>query len=181
MTNRTAANRYARALMDVARKEQVDPQQVADQLGEFANLLTAHPTLGKVLLNPAVPAPRKKSTVRELLARVSVAPVLSKLLELLAERDRLVLLPDIVAAYRERLLDLQHVVRAEVTTAAPLAPGRSEAIAESLKRLTGRNVALSTRVDPALVGGIVARVGSVVYDGSVVRQLEKLKERLVQG
>jgi F-type H+-transporting ATPase subunit delta len=97
---------------------------------------------------------------------------------LLAERDRLVLLPDLLAAFRDRLLDYQNVVRAEVTTAVPLDGGRTAAIERSLAQATGRNVALTTRVDPALVGGLVARIGSTVYDASIVTQLQKLKQRL---
>ena len=133
-----------------------------------------------MLLNPAVPVPRKRAAVVELTEQAKASPILSKLLVLLAERDRLVLLPDLLAAYRERLLDYQHVVRADVTTASPLAPERAQAIQNGLARVTGRTVILSTHVDPSIIGGVVARVGSTVYDGSVTRQLEKMKERLVE-
>jgi F-type H+-transporting ATPase subunit delta len=107
-----------------------------------------------------------------------LSPVLGKLLVLLAERDRLLLLPDLVVAYRERLADHQNVVRANVTTAAPLAPERVEQIRHSLSRATGRAVTLETQVDPALIGGLVARVGGTVYDASVMTQLERMRQRL---
>jgi F-type H+-transporting ATPase subunit delta len=178
VTNRTAATRYARALLDVAIKEQANLDQIQDELAQFADLFTQHPTLQKVLLNPAVPVPRKRAAVVQLTERAKVSPILSKLLVLLAGRDRLVLLPDLLAAYRERLLDHQHVVRADVTTASPLAPDRALAIQSGLARVTGRTVMLSTRVDPSIIGGVVARVGSTVYDGSVTRQLERLKTEL---
>jgi F-type H+-transporting ATPase subunit delta len=178
VTNRTAATRYARALLDVAIKEQADLEPIQDELSQFVDLFIQHPTLHKVLLNPAVPVPRKRAAVVELTERAKVSPILAKLLVLLAGRDRLVLLPDLLAAYRERLLDHQHVVRAEVTTASPLAADRAQAIQSGLARVTGRTVMLSTRVDPSIIGGVVARVGSTVYDGSVTRQLEKMKETL---
>lgn len=181
MTNRTAATRYARALLDVAIKEQANLDQIQDELSQFADLFTQHPTLQKVLLNPAVPVPRKRAAVVELTERAKVSPILAKLLVLLAGRDRLVLLPDLLAAYRERLLDHQHVVRADVTTASPLTADRAQAIQSGLARVTGRTVMLSTHVDPSIIGGVVARVGSTVYDGSVTRQLEKMKERLVES
>jgi F-type H+-transporting ATPase subunit delta len=73
------------------------------------------------------------------------------------------------------------VVRAEVTTARPLEAERAKAIESSLAKLTGRTVTLATKVDPAIIGGVVARIGSTIYDGSVTRQLEKLKERLVES
>jgi F-type H+-transporting ATPase subunit delta len=181
MTNKTAATRYARALLDVAVKEKTDLERVSAELADFARLFVDHPLLAKVLLNPAVPVPRKRSAVAELTARAGTSPILAKLLLLLAERDRLVLLPDILDAYHERLLDYQHVVRAEVTTAAPLAPDRAKALADSLAQMTQRTVTLATAVDPTIIGGIVARIGSTIYDGSVTRQLEKMKERLIHG
>jgi|SRR5262245_18093183 len=180
MTNKTAATRYARALLDVAIKEKANPEQIERELADFTALLDAQPLLKKVLLNPAVPVPRKRAAVADLTSRAKLAPVVSKLLVLLAERDRLILLPDLVDAYRSRLADYRQIVRAEVTTAAPLAPERVQQIQKSLADVTGRSVALQTRVDPAIVGGVVAKVGSVVYDGSVTRQLEKLKDRLVE-
>ena len=182
MTNRTAAARYARALLDVAVKEgQADLRGIESQLAAFADLFTAHPALAKVLLNPAVPAPRKKAAVAEVVARAKPAPVLGKLLVLLAERDRLVLLPDLLASYRERLLDHLKIVRAEVTTAVPLASDRAKAVEQSLAALTGRTVTLATSVDPSIIGGVVARIGSTVYDGSVARQLERMKTQLIEG
>ena len=181
MTNKTAANRYARALFDVAVKETVDLQMLDDELSAFVELMRQHPALEKVLLNPAVPAPRKRSAMTELVKSAQVPPVLAKLLVLLADRDRLVLLPDLLAAYRDRLLEHQQVVRAEVTTALPLAPERVRSIEQSLVNLTGRSVRLSTRVEPALIGGLVARVGGTVYDGSVTTQLDKMRRRLTES
>ena len=182
MINRKAADRYARALLDVASREpSTDLDAVERDLAAFANLFTEHPSLATVLLNPAVPAKRKQAAVAELTARAEVAPVLAKLLSLIAERDRLVLLPDLVVAYRERLLDHQHVVRAEVTTAVPLDADRAEALEQRLSRVTGRTVRLAMKIDPAIIGGVVARIGSTVYDGSVTRQLQKMKERLAEN
>ena len=178
MTNKTAALRYARALLDVAVKERADLEQIENELSQFADLLKRYPTLAKVLLNPAVPVPRKRAAVAELLAQARLSPILSKLIALLADRDRLVLLPDLLAAYRDRLLDHRHVVRAEVTTAAPVDAGRVQAIQNSLAKVTGRTVTMATKVDPSIIGGLVARIGSTVYDGSVTRQLERMKERL---
>jgi F-type H+-transporting ATPase subunit delta len=181
MTNRTAGNRYARALLDVAIKEQGDLQQIAAQLAEFVAMFEQYPALSVVMLNPAVPVPRKRAAMVELTGRAQVSPILSKLLVLLAERDRLVLLPDVLAAYRERLLDHEHVVRAEITTAAPLAADRAQAIERGLAQLTGRTVMLAARVDPSIIGGVVARIGDTIYDGSVTRQLAKMKEALVNS
>ena len=181
MTNKTAATRYARALLDVAVHEQLPLEDIEGEIASFADLFTTHPTLGKVLLNPAVPVPRKRAAMADLVALARVSPVVGKLLLLLADRDRLVLLPDLVASYRDRLADYRLVVRADVTTTTPLSSARTQAIQEALARVTGRTVRLTTRVDPAILGGMVARIGSTVYDGSVTRQLARIKERLVEN
>jgi|SRR5580704_17198275 F-type H+-transporting ATPase subunit delta len=178
MTSRTAALRYARALFDVAVKEAADLQEVEQDLTAFAELFSRHDTLRKVLLNPAVPAPRKRATVAELLERMKVSPVVGKLMTLLAERDRLMLVPELLDAYRQRLLDHRHIVRAEVTTAAALPADRTEAIGQSLAAATGRQVMLATRVDPSIIGGMVTRIGSTVYDGSLIGQLARMKKKL---
>ena len=181
MTNKTAATRYARALLDVAVKEKADLDLIQNELSQFADLFTQYPLLEKVLLNPAVPVPRKRAAVSELLAQAKFTPIVSKLLALLADRDRLVLVPDLLKAYSDRLLDFRGVVRAEVTTASALEPHRAAAIQKGLAVVTGRTVLLATKIDPAIIGGLVARIGSTVYDGSVTRQLEKMKERLVES
>ena len=178
MTNKTAALRYARALLDVAIKEKADLEQIERDLADFVALLATYPALEKVLLNPAVPVPRKRAAVADLMARAKFSPILSKLLLMLAERDRLVLLSDLLASYRDRLMDYRQVARAEVTTATPIDPKRVQAIQSGLAKTTGRTVTVSTKVDPSIIGGIVARVGSTVYDASVARQLERMRTRL---
>jgi F-type H+-transporting ATPase subunit delta len=178
MTNSTAANRYARALLDVAVREKADVDLIERELAAFVELFAQFPALERVFLNPVVPVPRKRAAMDALASRVGVLPILAKLLGLLAERDRLVLVPGLLAAYRDRLLDYRNVVRAEVTTTAALAPERAKSIEASLARLTGRTVSLSTKVDPAIIGGVVTRIGSTVYDASVVRHLERMREKL---
>lgn len=180
MSNRSVAARYARALVDVARKE-ADPQVVESELASFVALYQRHQALSHVLTNPAVPASRKAALVRELVERGRLSAIVGRLLGLLAERDRLVLLPELLDEYRRRLLDLMNVVRAEVVTAVPLPQDRVAALEQALAAMTGRTVSMEARVDPAIIGGVVTKIGSVVYDGSVKRQLEKMRETLTVG
>jgi F-type H+-transporting ATPase subunit delta len=105
--------------------------------------------------------------------------VLAKVLGLLADRDRLALLPDLAAAFERRLMDHRQVVRASLATAVALPPDRVAALKDGLAEATGRDVQLETTIDPSLVGGAVARIGSTVYDGSVTTQLEKLRRSLI--
>ena len=177
MSTRASAARYARALLDVVIKEG-DPEQAEQDLAAFADLLSGNPELQNVLTNPAVPVGGKRGVVKDLVARLKPSPPVGKLLALLADRDRIVLLPDLLAVYRERLMDYRKIVRAEVTTAVPLPDNRAAELKQRLADITGRQVAMTTKVDPAIVGGLVAKVGSTVYDGSVVTQLAKMRDRL---
>ena len=177
MSTRASAARYARALLDVVIKEG-HPEQVQQELTAFADLFAQNPNLEKALTNPAVPVSGKRGIVKELASRLSLSSPLTKLLLLLAEKDRLVLVPDLVAVYRERLMDHLQVVRADVTTAEPLAESKVALLKERLAQLTGRTVTMTTKVDPSIIGGVVARVGSTVYDGSVATQLDRIKNRL---
>lgn len=178
MTNKTAATRYARALLDVAIQEQADLDQIERDLDGVAALFKQYPALAHALLNPVVPVPRKRAAVAELTAAAGLTPMVAKLVGLLADRDRLVLIPDLVTAFHERLLDHRNVIRAAITTTEPLSADRAKAVEAGLASATGRTVSLTANVDPAIVGGVVTRIGSTVYDGSIRRQLQKIRERL---
>jgi len=177
VTNRSSAARYAKALLDVSREEG-DPQAVEREFVAFVSLAAGYEPLARVFANPSIPVQRKVALVEALAARADLGPIVRKLVLLLAGRDRLVLLPDLLEEYRSRLLDLLNVVRAEVTSAVPLPAGAAEAIGRAIEQRTGREVAMTSRVDATLIGGVVTRIGSVVYDGSVKRQLEKMKDAL---
>lgn len=178
MTSRAAATRYARALFDVAKKE-ADVQHAGRELSAFARLVEGNEMLLRTLTNPAIPVQNKRAVVEQLLARGGpLSPVVTKLLLLLADRDRLAILPELASAYEARLMEEARVVRAHVTTAIELPAERVNALRDGLARATGRQVQMETRVDASIIGGAVARIGSTVYDGSVTTHLQKVKERL---
>ena len=179
MTNRTAAARYARALFDVSEQDR-DLRQVEAALARFADLIDGHETLGRVLFNPAIPTGRKRALVDALIGRLGdVIPPVAKLLRLMADRDRLGLLPEVLRAYRARLLDHLGVVEAQVTTARPLTSERALAIEHSLARASGRDVTMVSDVDPEILGGLVARLGTTVYDASLAGHLERIRHNLL--
>ncbi|MBA3639456.1 MAG: ATP synthase F1 subunit delta [Acidobacteriota bacterium] len=178
MTSRVAATRYARALFDVARKEG-DIQQAGRDIEGFARLVAENEPLSRAFANPAIPAQRKRAVVEQLFAAAGpTSPIVQKLVLMLAERDRLVLLPELATAYEARLMENAQVVHAQLTTAVALPQDRIAALQQGLARATGREVQLAASVDPSIIGGAVARIGSTVYDGSVTTQLQKVKERL---
>ena len=180
MTTRTSATRYARALLDVLLKES-NAERGATDLATVSALLRQFPDLQNAFTNPVIPAARKLALVQELLPRLSLSVPVGKLLLMLAERDRLTLLPDLVAVYQERLEELQHVVRAEVTTAEPIAAERLSTLQQRLASATGLTVKVTWKVDPSIIGGVKAQIGSTVYDGSITRQLQKIRQQLGEG
>lgn len=180
MSTRASAARYAKALFDVALTEST-PEQAERELTAFADLVRGHADLQQALGSPAIPAANKRAVVAQLLDRQQPSSPVRKLLLLLAERNRLELLPDLVAVFHERVMEHLKVVQAEVTTAAPLPPDRAAQLQQRLGSLIGRTVTLKTTVDPALIGGMVTRIGSTVYDGSVANQLAALRQRLTES
>ena len=182
MTSGAAAGRYARALFDVVSKEGGDVEKVQAALDQFTSLVTAHDVLSATFANPAIPASKKQGVVKALLDRSgAIPPILGKLILMLAERDRLTLLSDVARLYRERVMDHQKIVRGEVTTAVPLAPDKLRALEQGLQKASGRQVVLESKVDPSIIGGVITRLGSTVYDGSITTQLEKMKESLIDA
>lgn len=180
MSTRASAGRYARALLDVVIKEG-DPEQVEQELTALADLFAGNPELQKVLTSPAVSVTAKRGIVESLVSRAAPSPMLARLMLMLAERDRLALLPELAASYRERLMEHRRIVRADVTTAVPLSPEQVAQFEQRLAAATGGRVTLTTAVDPSLIGGAVARVGGTVYDGSIATQLARMRERLEQA
>lgn len=178
MNTRASADRYARALLDVVAKEG-NPEQVQQELATFAELF-GHPDLNEVLQSPAIPSAAKRGIVRALIGRINPSAPLAKLLLMLADRNRLTLVPQLAKVYDERLMELRQVVQVEVTTAMPMASSQAAEFEQRLAKATGRRVKMTTAVDPALIGGAVARIGTIVYDGSVAKQLARMKERLAQ-
>lgn len=179
MSTRASAVRYARALLDVALKE-ADPEQVGSQLVAFADLVGRHADLREALTNPVIPVTAKERVVNDLIGRLGSTPPVSKLLLLLAQRDRFVLLPELVDAYRLRLEELRGVIRARVTAAEELTREQAAQLQDRLAAATGQTVTLTTDVDPSLIGGVIARIGSTVYDGSVATRLSRMREKLLQ-
>ena len=178
MSTLSVARRYAAALFDVARKSGTE-ERVGEQLTAFAGLVAGHADLQRAVDNRAIPVTAKKALVAALIdASGGMTAELKRTLLLLAERDRLGTLPEVASSYRDRLMGQQKITAAEVTTAVPLSPEHRATLTAALRRAAGGEVTVTERVDPSIVGGVVARVGSVVYDGSVQHQLDRLRETL---
>ena len=167
---------YARALLDIAQAEGV-LDEVEDEMFRFARTLENEIRLRDALIDPQLPVERRVAMLRELLG-VKATQHTINLISFVVEQGRARELTQIIdslvqlaAAERDRAV-------AEVRTAVPLDDGQRERLARALRDATGKEITLKVIVDPAVVGGLLARVGDMVFDASVRRRLELAKERL---
>jgi F-type H+-transporting ATPase subunit delta len=179
MSVRTSATRYAKALLDVAINES-DPSIVEQDLTSIARAMAGSAELRRALTSPGIPQQIRVNVVGALAAKAGVQAPVAKLLKMLADRGRLDLVPTMAEVYSERLRAHRNIVRATVTSAAPLSAEKKERLEASLSGMTGKNVQVETVVDPSIIGGIVTRIDSTVYDGSIRMQLARMRQQLVE-
>lgn len=180
MTLQAIARRYAAALFDVTKSNStLDAAQAG--LASFAALVAGSPELTAVFASPAVPAHKKLSVAQTLVAQLNAPQEIQRLITALGDRDRLGLVKDVASAFDAKVRQEKHILQAEVTTAVPLSAERTAALASALGQALGGTVTIEPRVDPSIVGGVIAKVGSLVFDGSVTRQLERMKTDLLLG
>jgi F-type H+-transporting ATPase subunit delta len=180
MSLRTSATRYAKALLDVAVAEGLDAAVIERDLASVVDAMNRHPDLRRAFTNPGIPQNVRMNVANAFVTRAGIQGRLAKLLNMLGERGRLDLLPVMLDVYRERLLAHRNIVRATVTSASPLSADKVHQLETSLGGLTGKKVQIETTVDPTIIGGVVTRIGSTVYDGSIRTQLQKMRQQLVE-
>jgi F-type H+-transporting ATPase subunit delta len=174
----SVARRYARALFGIG----VDAgnfEALGQEIGELAGLWSSSPELRQTMENPIFKPSEKRAVLEQLLPRVTPSPQVQRIVLLLLERRRIVLLPAIARAYRDLADAHTGRVRAKLTSAAPIGPAALDRVRRSLEARTGKQVILETAVDPGLIGGVVARVGDLVLDGSLATQLDDLRQKLL--
>jgi len=175
----SVARRYAKALFSLAvEMGRVEPW--SESLQSLNEAVEGSPDLLEVLSNPVYSREQRRAIVEKLAAALRLESEPANLLFLLGDRNRLGYLSAIVATFRTLADGHLGRVRAKVTSAVPLDASAAQAIADRLSQATKATVLLDRDVDPALLGGVVAQVGSLVYDGSVRTQLEDLRRQLKQ-
>ncbi|HEX2270926.1 MAG TPA: ATP synthase F1 subunit delta [Pyrinomonadaceae bacterium] len=177
MSLQTIARRYASALADVAieRKEEREIQQEIDQ---WASMIEANPELKEVFANPTIAYDEKRKVLEELIKRTRVRPTTGSFLRVLLKNQRLSQLRDVAERFAQVLDERGGVVSADVTTAKPISEDLKNTVRETLATATGRRVRVSFNTDETIIGGMVARIGSTIFDGSVQSRLERLSEEL---
>ncbi len=174
-----AARRYARALLEVA-VAQGDPAVLRADLESAAKIYRQNAELRTALSLPGIGADRRKKLIAALFSGRAGALFL-RLTELLAEKDRAPLLPLIADAYAQVDNDRLGILAAEAVTATPLDDAQTAALRAALQHASGHQIALATRLDASLLGGLIVTLGGRTYDGSVRTQLATLKQRLLTG
>ena len=177
MVSGSVARRYAKALFSLAlERGRVDAW--AEALERLGEVLRREPGLEELLSSPVYAREERRALVGRLAAALGLEPEPANLLQLLGDRNRLDRLADVLRAFGELADHHLGRVHARLTSAVPLEPAALDAIAHRLSQVTKAQVLLDRTVEPAILGGVVAQVGSVVYDGSVRTQLDDLKKSL---
>ena len=177
MSLQTVARRYATALADVAI-ERREERQIQNELDQWAAMMESSPQLKEVFANPTIVHDHKRKVLEELIARSRVKDTTASFLRVLLKNQRLAQLRDIAARYGQVLDERSGVLAGSVTTARPITEELKKTLHETLSTATGRTVRLSFDTDEQIIGGMVARIGSTVFDGSVQSHLERLAEGL---
>jgi F-type H+-transporting ATPase subunit delta len=174
----TVARRYAVALADVVTAHG-EAKEIRDELSAWEEMTRANAQLLEVFRHPTIPQEQKRRVLDELIARARVRPTTANFLRVLLQNHRLADLEEINRQFAHELDRRTGVVTAQVTTARPVPPQAQEALRAQLGQLTGSSVRLQFAVDEELIGGVVTRIGSTVYDGSVRGQLEQVRQRMI--
>ena len=180
MIEASIARRYARALLSVATEEGRF-EDVGEELSSAAAALRSSPELSDVLFNPRYGPAQRQRVLDQLAPRLHLSATVANFLALLSARRRLNALEAIATKYREFADERAGRVRARVTSAVPLADAEVRDITGALERVTLKSVVVETDTDPSLLGGVVAQVGSFVFDGSLKNELERFRAQLKRG
>jgi F-type H+-transporting ATPase subunit delta len=173
----TVARRYAVALADVVIVKG-EARQVQEELSAWEMMMQANEPLLEVFRNPTIPYEQKRKVLTALIARARVRPTTANFLQVLLQNQRLGDLSEVNKRFAQVLDERSGVVSAEVTTARPVPEALQKALRAKLSTMTGKDVRLSFKTDEELIGGMVTRIGSTIYDGSVRSQLQLAKEKL---
>jgi F-type H+-transporting ATPase subunit delta len=174
------SRRYAKALIDLAAQEGI-VDQIERNFGKTVQTIIQTRKLKNFFFNPVYKGEEKRKLLDMVIQEMAISGLLKKFLILLIEKDRI---PEIEEIYKEyvRFSDqLNNRAEAEVTTAVALEEKDKNKLQSKLEQLTGKNIYLKAKQDPSLIGGVITRIGSVVYDGSIKAQMAKLKEQIMKG
>lgn len=177
MSSQTVARRYASALADIVI-ERGEANIVQDELAAWAKMIVANSALLEAFSNPTVGYEQKGGVLIELIARTKVRPTTASFLRTLLKNQRIAELPEINDKLTEILDERAGIVSAEIVSARPIADSIKVSLEKKLGEMTGKKARLTYSTDESLLGGLVTRIGSTIYDGSVSSQLMRLRDEI---
>ena len=180
MITNAIARRYAKALVQLATEEG-GVEKFHAELTAIDTVLAENHKLWVILVSPAYRIEAKREMMRELIAKLEISATVTNFLLLILDKNRLNYLPQIVVSYGMFADEISGVVRPTLTSAMPLDTGQVDEIKGTLAKYTGRKVIIKVEVDPALIGGVVTRIGDMAFDGSLKTQLTKIGDILQKG
>ena len=180
MKNFVISRRYAKALILIG-KEDGKAEQYGEELAGFVSVVDSESEFEDAINNPLYPVETRKKLLTTIVDKIGVSDVVKSFLLLLFEKRRIAHLRGINDLYQDLVDEFKGIVHAEVTSASGLSDEAIEKIRASLAKMTGKDVVLDIHQDPAIIGGVVTRVGDIVLDGSIKTQLANMKESLIKG
>jgi F-type H+-transporting ATPase subunit delta len=177
MSVQMIARRYASALADVIL-ERGEAKEIQHEMQQWEELLQSNAALQEVFRNPTIALDQKRAVLNKLIDRAQPRPTTTNFLKVLLQNQRLTELPEINRKLAQILDERAGMVAAIVTTARPVPDHIQRSLEQRLIAVTQKKVRLDFQEDPDLIGGLVTRIGSTVYDGSVRNQLQLMKERM---
>lgn len=180
MISGNLTRRYARALLDIGREEKSLSRTLAE-VESFVGVCDAAPRLRETLSAKQIGRDEKQKALEAVLATSGFLPTTRNFLLLLVDKDRFDVLPGILVAFRRMVEEAEGIERVEVVVPSPLSAAQKEELSLALAKKTGKKIVIEEKTDPALIGGMVVQIGSVVYDGSLRTQIRQIREKLQKG
>jgi F-type H+-transporting ATPase subunit delta len=180
VTNQILAKRYAKALLTLGR-EDGNYEKYGEELDKFVAFWESTTEFADAASNPMYAKESRKVICKAVVEQMGFSPVFKSLIDLMLEKNRLAIIPGVRSFYEKLLDEMAKISRAKVTSAIPLTEEAVESIKASLEKTVGQSIVVETEVDPELIGGVIARVGDLVLDGSVRTQLASIRETLIKG
>ena len=176
---KSASMQYAKAFADIAIAQGA-PQTAVKQLADFGEAFAEFGELRNFLGSPAVDLQAKHRVIDKIAARQGAGRIVRNFVFVIVDHHRAHLLPEIIAAVQEVVRQRQGIAEAEVSSAVELSSAQKTELAKTLSRLTGKRIEPKYSLDPALLGGAIARVGDTIYDGSLRSRLAEMRTRLAE-
>lgn len=179
MQNGSIAKRYSKALIDLA-VEAGSVDKVLNELLDIKARIDGAPSLKTVMVNPSFRTEQRIAVLRELVQGLNYSDLTRRFLFLMASKNRMVAIDDVIREFHNYSDNLRGVVRVSVTTAVPLTQEQDQQLVTQIEQMTGKKAVVTHTVDPNIIGGVVTRINDLLIDGSVATQLSRMRSALLK-